>query len=93
MSKKGFGADKTCIKGLGFCSFGAGANTAEVDVKDGKIIRTRPLRFDKEYPLTGKLKPWQIEVNGKTFTASSKSLIPPFSVAYKKEPNSPNRIP
>ena len=43
MAKTGFGADKTVIKSMGFCSFGSGSNTAEIDVKDGKILRTRPL--------------------------------------------------
>lgn len=40
---------KTVIKATGLNSFGIGANVAEVDVQDDKIIRTRPLRYDKEY--------------------------------------------
>ncbi|NLP44466.1 MAG: molybdopterin-dependent oxidoreductase [Peptococcaceae bacterium] len=93
MAKTGFGADKTVIKSMGFCSFGSGSNTAEIDVKDGKILRTRPLRFDREYKLEGKYKPWEIEVKGKTFKASKKSLLPPFAYAYKKRAYSPNRVP
>jgi trimethylamine-N-oxide reductase (cytochrome c) len=85
MAKTGFGADKTVIKSLGFCSFGSGSNTAEIDVKDGKNPQKQgPLRFDKEYELEGKYKPWEIEINGKTFKASKKSLLPPFAYAYKE---------
>ena len=41
--------EKTFIKGLGFCSFGIGSNPATVDVKNGKISRIRPLRYDWKY--------------------------------------------
>lgn len=42
---------KTYIKGLGYCGFGIGANSAEVDVKDGKILRIRPMQYDKNISL------------------------------------------
>jgi len=41
--------EKTCIKGLGFCGNGIDSNVSEIDVKDGKIIRIRPLHYDREY--------------------------------------------
>jgi hypothetical protein len=41
--------EKTFIKGLGFCSFGIGSNPATVDVKNGRISRIRPLRYDWKY--------------------------------------------
>ncbi|MCB2180317.1 molybdopterin-dependent oxidoreductase [bacterium] len=83
--------EKTTIKNLGFCSFGIGANSAEVDVKDGKILRIRPLHFDKEYDPKD-LNPWEIKARGKTFKPSTKSLLPPLSLSYKKRVYSPNRI-
>src|SRR5690554_925812 len=82
---------KTYIKGLGFCGFGAGANTAEVDVKDGKVLRIRPMRYDKKYTKE-ELNAWKLEAKGKTFHVPMKSQIPPLSLVYKKRVYSPNRI-
>ena len=43
--KKGvFMAEKTVYKSTGMNAFGIGANVSDVDVADGKILRTRPLR-------------------------------------------------
>jgi len=75
--------DKTCIKGMGFCSFGNGSNAAEVDVKDGKVVRIRPLRFDKEYT-PEEMNAWQLKARGKVFKPKMKSLNSPFHLAYKK---------
>ena len=52
--------EKTFIKGLGFCSFGIGSNPATVDVKNGKISRIRPLRYDWKYQPEA-FNPWKIE--------------------------------
>lgn len=83
--------DKTCIKGMGLCSFGNGSNAAEVDVKDGKVVRIRPLRFDKEYT-PEEMNAWQLKARGKVFKPKMKSLNSPFHLAYKKCVYSPNRI-
>ncbi|SDE71150.1 molybdopterin-dependent oxidoreductase [Sporomusa acidovorans] len=82
---------KTFYKGLGFCGFGIGSNTAEVDVKDGKVLRIRPMKFDKKYKQE-ELNPWKIEVRGKTFEPKMKTLLPPFSYIYKKRMFSKNRV-
>ncbi|WP_165253235.1 molybdopterin-dependent oxidoreductase [Adlercreutzia sp. ZJ304] len=92
MKKKGVGADETHIKGLGFCSNGVGSNTALVDVKDGKILRTRPMDFLQDYSPED-VNMWSFEARGKTFDARSRSALPPFSVAYKKRAVSKNRVP
>ncbi|HZK43291.1 MAG TPA: molybdopterin-dependent oxidoreductase [Syntrophomonadaceae bacterium] len=84
--------EKTVIKGLGFCGFAMGSNTCEVDVKDGKIIRTRPFRYDKNYPAE-RFRPWTLKAKGKEFDPGMKSFPPPFSIVYKKRAFSPNRIP
>ena len=84
--------EKTVIKGLGFCGFAMGSNTAEVDVKDGKIIRTRPFRYDKNYT-EEEIRPWTLKARGKEFDPGMKTFLPPFSIAYKKRAFSPNRIP
>ena len=39
-------SEKTVYKSTGMNAFGIGANVSEVDVKDGKIIRTRPMQYD-----------------------------------------------
>ena len=85
------GEDKAVIKGLGFCSNCTDGNTTVVDVKDGKILRIRPLHYDWKYD-PGELKPWKIEARGKVFEPAMKTLIPPFSISYKKRVYSPNRI-
>jgi len=82
---------KTVYKGTGLCSFGVGANLAEIDVKDGKILRTRPARYDKKYDLK-EFRPWTIKARGSEFKACNRSLIPPFALGYKKRVTSPNRI-
>jgi len=84
---------KTFIKGLSFCGNEplAGANAAAVDVNDGKIVRIRPLHYDWKYKPED-MNPWKIEVHGKVLDPGKKSLLPPFSIAYKKRVYSPNRI-
>ena len=69
----------------------AGSNAAAVDVKDGKIVRIRPLHFDWKYK-PEEMNPWKIEVRGKVFEAGMKTLLPPFTLGYKKRVYSPNRI-
>ena len=39
--------EKSVCKGLGFCSISGDANSSVIDVKDGKIIRIRPLPFQR----------------------------------------------
>ena len=85
-------AMQTFYKGLGLCGGLFGANWAEIDVKDGKIIRTRPARYDKEYSWEH-MKPWTIEARGKTYKSGTKTELPPHSIAYKKRAYSKNRIP
>ena len=83
--KKG---EKTVVKGLSGCGVTEDADTAAVDVKDGKIIRIRPLHFDWQYDR----KPWKMEARGSVFEASNKTLLPPWSIGYKNRVNSPNRV-
>ncbi|MCL5736878.1 MAG: molybdopterin-dependent oxidoreductase [Actinobacteria bacterium] len=88
VDRQGANGQKTVVKGLSFSGVTEDGNCVEVDVADGKIIRIRPLHFDRSYDR----KPWTIEARGKTFTASTKSLIPPFTLAYKNRVRSPNRV-
>ena len=83
--------EKTVYKSTGMNSFGIGANVAEVDVKDDKIVRVRPMRYDKEYSAEY-LKPWTIKARGSEFHSTMKSLLPPYAYAYKKRVYSKNRI-
>ena len=78
---------KTIVKGLSFGGVTEDSNTVQVDVKDGKIIRIRPFHFNWRYDRES----WEIEARGQVFKASSKTLIPPFTLAYKNRINSPNR--
>ena len=85
------GKEKTCIKGLGFCSFGMGANISAVDVTNDRIVRIRPFHFDWKYKKE-EIDPWTIKARGKEFRPLMKSLVPPFSLSYKKRVYSPNRL-
>lgn len=85
------GKEKRIVKGLGFCGIAADANTVEVDVANGKIIRINPLHYDRMYQ-PAEFNPWKIEARGKVFEPSLKSLIPPLSLGYKNRVYSPNRI-
>jgi molybdopterin guanine dinucleotide-containing S/N-oxide reductase-like protein len=82
---------ETFIKGLGFCSGTNGGNPAMVDVKDGRIVRIRPLHYDSAYKAE-ELKFWRLEAHGKALKTTMKTMLPPYSIAYKKRVYSPNRI-
>ncbi len=83
--------EKSLPSGLGFCSVSSDANSVVVDVREDKIIRIRPLHYDWKYK-PRQFNPWQIKARGKTFEPTMKSLIPPYSLGYKKRIYSPNRI-
>jgi molybdopterin guanine dinucleotide-containing S/N-oxide reductase-like protein len=83
--------EKMCVKGLGFNGNVRDANTVAVDVKDGKILRIKPLHYDWKYsPET--FNPWNMEVRGQVFEPEMKSLIPPITLGYKKRVYSPARV-
>jgi molybdopterin guanine dinucleotide-containing S/N-oxide reductase-like protein len=84
---------KTCIKGLGFCGNEplAGSNAAAIDVQDGRIVRIRPLHFNWHYPDL-KESAWKLQVRGQLLESGDRTLLPPFSIGYKKRVYSPNRI-
>ena len=86
-----YGADKTVVKALGLSGGIFGACPASVDVKDGKVVRIRPLHWDKSYDYAS-LNPWMIERDGKKFEPIMKSTPSPWSLAYKKRTYSPNRV-
>jgi trimethylamine-N-oxide reductase (cytochrome c) len=85
-------ADKSVIKTIGFCGFGMTANASRVDVKDGKVVRIRPLHFDENYTKED-LNSWRLEKDGHVFEPGFKTLLPPFTLSYKMRTYSPNRVP
>ncbi len=92
MSKTGTSGEKTLVRDISFCGVPEnGSNASMVDVKDGRIIRIRPMHYDWKYTRE-QINPWKMEVRGKTFEPSMKTLIPPYSLAYKKRVYSPARI-
>ncbi|MFC1901337.1 molybdopterin-dependent oxidoreductase [Chloroflexota bacterium] len=85
---------KTFRKVLSWCGHGLGSSTGEVDVKDGKIIRIRPLHYDAIHNPED-FNPgntWTIKARGKVFEPRMKTLLSPLGIAYKKRVYSPNRI-
>ena len=89
--KASAGTSKTVLKGLGQCSFTRNSDPAAIDVKDGKIVRIRPLHFDDKYS-RDEIKSWKIEKDGKVLEPQLKSHLAPYMLAYKKRVYSPNRI-
>ena len=90
-NSNGRSEEQSFVKGLGFCAVSADANSSVVDVKNGAIVRIRPLHYDWKYDAKA-FNPWKIKARGKTFEPKMKALIPPFSLGYKKRVYSPNRI-
>ncbi len=83
--------EETFVRSIGFLGIPGGGVAGAVDVKNGKIVRIRPLHYEWKYNWE-KMNPWKVNRNGKTFGPSRKSLPGPFSLAYKKRVYSPNRI-
>jgi len=82
---------KSFTKNLSFCAHCNGSNVARVDVKNGRIIRIRPLHYDEKYQ-PEEFKPWRFESRGKVFQPIMKEPLSPFGLSYKKRIYSPNRI-
>ena len=84
--------EKTLVRDISFCGVPEnGSNASMVDVKDGKIVRIRPMHYLWKYN-EKHLNPWKMTVRGSTFEPSLKTLLPPYSLVYKKRVYSPARI-
>jgi len=83
--------EQTCVKALGFNGNVRDANAVVADVKNGRVVRIRPLHYDWQYK-PEEFRPWKIEARGRVFESTMKSLIPPLTLAYKKRVYSANRI-
>ena len=83
--------ERTFTKNLSFCAHCNGSNVARVDVKNGRIIRIRPLHYDEKYERR-EFNPWQMNARGKVFHPTMKEPVSPFALSYKKRIYSPNRI-
>ncbi len=83
--------ERTIVRDMSFLGASWGANACMVDVKDGKVLRIRPLRYFEKYT-RDEVKPWVMHARGSTFEPGDKTLPPPLSLAYKKRVFSPARI-
>ena len=83
--------EQSFIKGVSLMGFNRDGNLTTVDVRNGKIVRIRPFRFDWKYN-KDKFNLWKMEAHGQVFEPGLKTLIPPFGLGYKKRVYSPNRI-
>src|SRR5210317_223693 len=83
--------DKTVLRSLGLGGFFGGGAEGMVDVKDGRIVRIRPMRYGWKYTKE-EVRQWRMSKNGKSIEPTWKSLPGPFSLAYKKRVYSANRI-
>lgn len=58
-----------------------------VDVKNGRIVRTLPLVYDKS-----DAKPWVMRARGRSFSPLAKACVAPHALAMKGNVYSPDRI-
>lgn len=72
---------------------GTGGDLTEVDAKDGKIVRIRPLHYDTKYTKE-ELEPsmWKIDVDGEVLRPSMKAAPNYFALSYKNRIYSKNRV-
>ncbi|MEM2704762.1 MAG: molybdopterin-dependent oxidoreductase, partial [Candidatus Bathyarchaeia archaeon] len=83
---------KTVLANLHLIGFAMGTEPCAVDIKNGRIIRIRPLHLDWKY------KPEEIKLplvvaGEKVFTRPHLKTLPSYqAVAYKKRIYSPNRV-
>ena len=76
--------EKTLVRDISFCGVPEnGSNASMVDVKDGKIVRIRPMHYLWKYQ-EQELNPWKMTVRGSTFEPSLKTLLPPYSIALQE---------
>ena len=67
------GTEKTVLRTIGLSGVITGGAEGAIDVKDGKILRIRPLHYDWKFTKKD-LNPWKITKNGKTLEPNWKSL-------------------
>jgi len=84
-------SETSFVKDISWCGESYGSNASVVDVKNGRIVRVRPLHYDWKYK-PEEFNPWKIEARGKTFEPTMKTLIPPLTLSYKKRCYSPARV-
>ena len=84
------GEEHTVIIGTGLGGLGPGGAASVAEMKNGKIVRLRPLHYDWKYD-PKQLNAWKIEARGKTLEPRMKTLSPAFGTSYKKRVYSPNR--
>ena len=76
MSTTGASGEKTLIRDISFCGVPEnGSNASMVDVKDGKIVRIRPMHYDWKYTKE-EHQPLEDGSAGQTFEPSMKTLDP-----------------
>jgi trimethylamine-N-oxide reductase (cytochrome c) len=83
--------DRTVVRALALGGLLGGCDPSCVDVKNGKILRVRPMHFDWKYKRES-FNPWQFKRNGKTLESNFKGMPAPWSLSYKKRTYSPNRV-
>jgi len=82
----------TVYKNLGLCGGCVQSESSEVDVRNNRIVRIRPMHFDKKYD-PSEFNPWKITAkSGGTLEPWNKSTIPPYMLGYKQRIYSRNRI-
>jgi trimethylamine-N-oxide reductase (cytochrome c) len=83
--------DKSVVKTIGLMGGLGGSFAGVVDIKDGKIIRIRPLHYDWRWKRE-QIRLWEMKRNGKTLDPGWQELPSPYCLSYRKRVYSPNRV-
>ena len=86
-----YNEEYSAVKSLSLADFGINGVASRVDIRNGRIVRIRPLHYDWKYKKEG-FNPWKMDVRGKVLEPTMKTLVSPFGLGYKKRIYSPNRI-
>ena len=71
------GKEETFVRSIGFLGIPGGGVAGAVDVKNGKIVRIRPLHYEWKYNWE-KMNPWKVSRNGKTFWTEQEIITRAF---------------
>jgi molybdopterin guanine dinucleotide-containing S/N-oxide reductase-like protein len=91
VTEPAFEPEETFIKDVGINN---SIEPSAVDVKNGKIVRIRPLHLEETGYTKEELTPamWKFEIEGKTYETPLKTMPPYLTHGYKKRVYSPNRV-
>ena len=75
--------DKSVVKTIGLMGGLGGSIAGVVDIKDGKIVRIRPLHYDWKWKRE-QIRLWEMKRNGKTLDPGWQELPSPYCLSLQE---------